>query len=68
MHKRKITRITPTREALEHAYLLLKKRDMTLNDMLKVPALKIALEETARLYMMRQARFDAKAARLGNDA
>jgi hypothetical protein len=61
------TKTTPDRRALEIAYSRLKDQSMPLDAMLKNPAMKISLERAARTHQARLNRFDAKAARCGND-
>lgn len=49
----------PDRAALQVAHRLLRS-SWSLDDMLKVPSLKVVLYTTARRHMKRRERFDAK--------
>ncbi|MFZ6871134.1 hypothetical protein ACO0LF_03605 [Undibacterium sp. Di27W] len=55
----------PDRAALEVAYSHLQDKTKSLDDMLKVPALRLALENDARNHMRHRSQFDSKLARCG---
>ena len=61
------TNFAPDRHSLEMAYARLRDKSIPLDDMLKIPALKIVLERNAKIIQSRESRFDAKAARCTND-
>lgn len=58
---------TPSTEDLRAVYERLKIKNQSLEDMLKNPALKRTLENTARNHAKRKTRFDPAAARCKND-
>ena len=58
---------TPDRLSLEIAYSRLTDKSIPLDDMLKNPAMKISLEQAARLHQEKLNRFDATAIRCSND-
>ena len=54
-----MARVEPDRAALQIAHSLLRST-WSLDDMLKVPSLKVVLYTTARRHMKRRERFDSK--------
>lgn len=54
-----MARVEPDRAALQIAHSLLRST-WSLDDMLKVPSLKVVLYATARRHMKRRERFDPK--------